>query len=70
MKPCLYETYTVGIILLRHSSEYFNYTSNLIEILSAMPVLIYFCYLCVFIGLGIEEEASEVLRLEHSIIWC
>ena len=22
------------------------------------------------IGLGIEEEASEVLRLEHSFIWC
>jgi hypothetical protein len=21
-------------------------------------------------GLGIEEEASEVLRLEHSFIWC
>ena len=22
------------------------------------------------VGLGIEEEASEVLRLEHSFIWC
>jgi hypothetical protein len=22
------------------------------------------------IGFGIEEEASEVLRLEHSFIWC
>jgi hypothetical protein len=22
------------------------------------------------IGLGIEEEASEVLHLEHSFIWC
>jgi hypothetical protein len=22
------------------------------------------------IGLEIEEEASEVLRLEHSFIWC
>jgi hypothetical protein len=22
------------------------------------------------IGLGIEEETSEVLRLEHSFIWC
>jgi hypothetical protein len=22
------------------------------------------------IGLAIEEEASEVLRLEHSFIWC
>ena len=21
-------------------------------------------------GLGIEEETSEVLRLEHSFIWC
>ena len=21
-------------------------------------------------GLGIEEEASEVVRLEHSFIWC
>jgi len=23
-----------------------------------------------FVVLGIEEEASEVLRLEHSFIWC
>jgi hypothetical protein len=22
------------------------------------------------VGLGIEEEASEVLHLEHSFIWC
>jgi hypothetical protein len=23
-----------------------------------------------FTGVGIEEEASEVLRLEHGFIWC
>ena len=28
------------------------------------------CTLYLHIGLGIGEEASKVLRLEHSFIWC